>query len=176
MIITTAEESKQLDREGMEIWGFPENVLMENAGASLTSLMNERIIWKNAGTVILCGTGNNGGDGFVIARYAYGYGADVTVLLMGNEEHMSKASLMYKHIIEKMGIPVISIEKAEEALPYFQKADILVDALIGTGIHSKVTGEKAKVIAFVNDANAFVVSVDVPSGMNEIQVRRRESR
>ena len=166
MIITTAEESKQLDREAMETWGLPEKVLMENAGASLTSLMNERVVWKDSGTVILCGTGNNGGDGFVIARYAYGYGADVTVLLMGNEEHMSEASLTYKHIIEKMGIPVISIEKAEEALPYFQKADILVDALIGTGIHSKVTGEKAKVIAFVNDANAFVVSVDVPSGMN----------
>ena len=161
MIITTAEESKQLDREAMEIWGLPEKVLMENAGASLTFLMNERIVWKDSGTVILCGTGNNGGDGFVIARYAYGYGADVTVLLMGNEEHMSKASLMYKYIIEKMGIPIIPIKKAEEVLPYFQKADILVDALIGTGIHSKVTGEKAKVIAFVNDANALVVSVDV---------------
>lgn len=165
MILTTAEESRKLDRAAMEEYGLPEAVLMENAGASLVRLLEGKISWEGRDTVILCGTGNNGGDGFVAARYAAMEGADVTVLLMGNAAHMGESSRMYRKAAEKMGIPVVEISRAAEALPFVSSADILIDALIGTGLSSAVSGEKAALISMVNDAAAFVISADVPSGM-----------
>lgn len=165
MILTKTEESRLLDSMAMKEYGIPEMVLMENAGASVVRLTEDKVEWDGAFTVVLCGTGNNGGDGFVTARYAAGAGARVLVLLMGNEAHMSESSRMYKSIVEKMGIPVISISRAEEGAPYIHDADILVDALIGTGLSREVTGEKAQLITIMNEAEGIIISVDVPSGM-----------
>lgn len=166
MILTTASESRAIDQEAMNGYGIPEAVLMENAGASVIRLVGERLAWEGQEAVILCGTGNNGGDGFVAARYAAEAGADVTVLIMGNPEHMGETSRMYRSIAEKMGISVIAISAAREALPYLSEATVIIDALIGTGLASDVAGEKAALISLVNDASALVVSVDVPSGMD----------
>lgn len=165
MLLATTEEARRLDRRAMEEYGIPEAVLMENAGSSVVRLMKEHISWEDTQVVVVCGTGNNGGDGFVIARYAHEEGAHVTVLVMGNEAHMSEASRMYRHVLEKMCIHVVPITKAQEAKTYLQKADIVVDALIGTGLTSAVTGEKAKLILEMNDAEALRISVDVPSGL-----------
>ena len=166
MILTTTEEARALDKEAMEGYGLPEAVLMENAGAAIVRLAGEELRWDGADAVILCGAGNNGGDGFVAARYAAAAGAEVTVLFMGSADHMGPASRMYRQAAEKMGIPVVEISRAAEALPYLAGADIIVDALIGTGITSAVTGEKAALIALVNDASAAVVAADVPSGLS----------
>lgn len=165
MILTKTEESRLLDSMAMKEYGIPEMVLMENAGASVVRLTQPYVDWDGAFTVILCGSGNNGGDGFVAARYAAEKGARVLVLLMGNEAHMSESSKQYKAVAEKMGIPVIPVSKAEEGAPYIHDADILVDALIGTGLSSEVKGEKALLITLMNEAQGIIVSVDLPSGM-----------
>ena len=115
MILTTSEESRLLDQRAMTEYGLPEAVLMENAGASVVQLMKEKISWEDARVVIVCGSGNNGGDGFVTARYALSEGADVTVLVMGDASHMGENSLLYKNIAAKMGIPVISVAGADDA-------------------------------------------------------------
>lgn len=166
MILTTTAESRAIDQEAMTIFGLPEAVLMENAGASVVRLAGENLHWYGASAVVVCGTGNNGGDGFVIARYAAEAGAEVTVLVMGNPEHMGAAARRYRAAAETMGIPVVELSEAKDALPYLSDADIVVDALIGTGLSSDVTGEKAALISMINDAEAAVVSVDVPSGMD----------
>lgn len=165
MILTKTEESRLLDSMAMKEYGIPEMVLMENAGASVVRLTQPYVDWDGAFTVILCGSGNNGGDGFVAARYAAEKGARVLVLLMGNEAHMSESSKQYKAVAEKMGIPVIPVSKAEEGAPYIHDADILVDALIGTGLSSEVKGEKALLITLMNEAQGIIISVDLPSGM-----------
>lgn len=165
MILTKTEESRLLDSMAMKDYGIPEMVLMENAGSAIVLLMEDKVHWDGAFTVVVCGTGNNGGDGFVAARYAAGKGARVMVLLMGNEAHMSDASTLYKVVVEKMGIPVISIRTAEEGAPYIHDADIIVDALIGTGLSSEVKGEKAVLISLMNEAQGIIISADVPSGM-----------
>lgn len=166
MILTSTEEARALDKAAMGPWGLPEAVLMENAGAAVVRLAGEKIRWRGAEAVIVCGTGNNGGDGFVAARYAAEAGADVTVLLMGDASHMGDAARMYRHAAEAMGIPVVEIARAAEALPYFAEASVIVDALIGTGVSRAVAGEKAALIACMNDAKAAVVSADVPSGLS----------
>ena len=165
MILTKTEESRLLDSMAMKEYGIPEMVLMENAGSAIVRLTEDRVHWDGAFVVAVCGTGNNGGDGFVAARYAAGKGARVMVLLMGNEAHMSEASKLYRSVVEKMGIPVIAITKAEEGAPYIHDADIIVDALIGTGISREVKGEKAVLIALMNEAQGIIISADVPSGM-----------
>ena len=78
---------------------------------------------------------------------------------------MSESSKQYRNVIDKMGIPVIPISRAEEGAPYIHDADILVDALIGTGLSSEVKGEKALLITLMNEAQGIIISVDVPSGM-----------
>ena len=165
MILTTTEESRALDRTAMEEYGLPEAVLMENAGRAVVELAGKRLRWDGAAAVILCGTGNNGGDGFVAARYAAEAGADVTVLLTGDPSHMGAASRMYRRAAEAAGIPVVETASAAEAAPYLAGADIIVDALIGTGLSKAVAGEKAALIGMVNDSPAAVISADVPSGM-----------
>lgn len=165
MLLTTTAEARRLDQVAMEDFGLPETVLMENAGASVVRLMKDHVSWKEQRVTVICGTGNNGGDGFVIARYAQEAGAWVTVLLMGNEAHMSEASRLYRQVAEKMHIPVIPISNAQEGAAYIEKADILVDALIGTGLTKGVTGEKGKLISLINEARGCIISVDVPSGL-----------
>ncbi len=166
MILTDTEESRRLDKRAMEDWGLPEMVLMENAGASVVVLTDGEVTWDGAFAVIVCGTGNNGGDGFVIARHAAAKGAKVMVLLMGDESHMSEAGKCYRAMVEKMDIPVIAIEKAADWISYIYKADILVDALIGTGLSRDVEGEKAAMIRLMNEAPGTAISVDIPSGLS----------
>ena len=95
MKLLNRDEARKLDTLAMNTYGLPEAVLMENAGASVVALTEGDVSWKDARVVILCGSGNNGGDGFVTARYASLAEADVVVFLMGDESHMSDASRLY---------------------------------------------------------------------------------
>ena len=104
MILTSTAESRLLDKIAMTEYGLPEAVLMENAGRAVVSRMREFTDWEGAFTVIVCGTGNNGGDGFVSARYARGAGARVLVILMGDPSHMGESAKMYRKTAEKMRI------------------------------------------------------------------------
>lgn len=165
MKLLNRDEARKLDTLAMNTYGLPEAVLMENAGASVVTLTEGDVSWKDARVVILCGSGNNGGDGFVTARYASLAGADVVVFLMGDESHMSDASRLYYQVCEKMVIPVRKIKKAEEAQPFLDDADIIVDALIGTGLRQGVSGEKADLIDRANASRAVRIAVDIPSGL-----------
>lgn len=164
--ITTADESRSLDREAMKSYGFPEAVLMENAGSDVVSLIQPEIDWKGKSVVVVCGTGNNGGDGFVIARYLCALTASVAVLLCGNEAHMSETARLYRRIVEKMGVQVIPVSEDTDWETPLESADVIVDALIGTGLSREVSGVKAEVIEMMNASHASVVSVDVPSGLS----------
>ena len=166
MILTTAEEARTLDQIAMKDYGIPEMVLMENAGSSVVHLMEKYISWDSKDVVVVCGTGNNGGDGFVIARYAQEAGARVSILLMGNEAHMSEASQCYRAVAKKMFMKAHVIITAREAAAEIRKADIIVDALIGTGLKRAVEGEKAWLIDEINAADGLVISVDIPSGID----------
>lgn len=164
--VTTAAESRALDKTAMEDLGFPEAVLMENAGGDVVRLLSQEIGWSDKKVVVVCGTGNNGGDGFVIARYLCALCRGLMVVLCGNEAHQSASSHLYRRIVEEMGIRVIpASEKKKWVIPLL-KADVIVDALIGTGLSTYVSDDKAEVIEAINISSAKVVSVDVPSGLN----------
>lgn len=161
------ERAREIDRWAQEHLGLPGDLLMENAGSRASchvlSLAKERSIEH---AVILCGTGNNGGDGFVIARHL----ADelqMSVNLLGPREKVSGDAEKNLFRLEATGSPVnigLSCEAIRAILE--GKPSIVVDAIFGTGLDRPIAGGKREVIETVNRSGAPVVSIDLPSGLD----------
>jgi len=160
MKIVTAAEMREIDRVTSEKYGVPSLTLMENAGAAVA----EHVRASSDGKVIvLCGKGNNGGDGFVAARLLHEKKTPVQVVLLADPAELKgDAAVMYS----KLPIPAIIIRSSEELKSRKAElsADIYVDAILGTGFKPPVTGVYADAIAMMNESEAKVVAVDIPSG------------
>jgi len=173
MKILTAEEMREVDRLTTERYGIPGLTLMENAGAGVARFIAQR--WPDFAQrrmIVLCGKGNNGGDGFVAARRLRDLGAKPDVyLLAGPEEMRGDAATNGKRWQETCGeLHVIRDSSAwQSAKVTLASADIILDAILGTGTHGAVAGFLAEVIEAVNQrhgpARSAVVSVDIPSGL-----------
>lgn len=145
---------------------------MENAGLNaarwiLDHLQNHR----HSSVVIVCGAGNNGGDGYVIARHLINRRVPVSVILCAPREKISGDALMNLTILERMKAPMIelggSAEDAAERLYEFCPADALViDALLGTGLAGPVRPPYADFIDALNGSEAEIIAVDIPSGLD----------
>jgi ADP-dependent NAD(P)H-hydrate dehydratase / NAD(P)H-hydrate epimerase len=170
MYLVTASEMQDMDHSTIESYGIPGLVLMENAGRGATRMLLETffdIRTKKVG--IIAGKGNNGGDGFVIARYLHQYGVEVTVYLLSKAQNIKGDAKTNLKLLNPMNIPVIEMpdkphfEKNRESL---DKQEIWVDAILGTGLTSDVKGFFKDIINFVNNSRLPVFSVDIPSGLN----------
>ena len=170
MKAATATEMREIDRTAIEEYGIPGVVLMENAGMAVVrrlELLAERLAERKF--CILAGKGNNGGDGYVIARHLANQGAKVKVFLLGEKAAARGDARINLDIIEKMALDVLEIgserdwDKARVAMSF---ADYIVDALLGTGVRGEVSGDMARMIALVNAAGKPVVAVDIPSGVD----------
>ncbi len=170
MKICTAEEVRELDRKTIEDVGIPGVVLMENAGLHIVRVIRERYPdLHSKRLLIVCGKGNNGGDGFVVARHVFNQEIDVQVALLTDKHKVKGDARGNLDIIEKMGIPIEEIA-SEEQMPAFlnllQQADIVVDAILGTGLNEAVRGFYKQIIESLNNAGKPVVAVDIPSGLH----------
>ncbi len=166
MKILTAAEARALDARVMGEYGMAEATLMKAAGTAVARILAERTDVRGSKVCVVCGTGNNGGDGFVCAKRLQKMGAKVCVLLFGDAGHMGESAKKFRRAAEKAGIPVSEIAAAAEAETLLSEADTIIDALIGTGLTSGVAGEKAELIEMMNASGAVMISVDVPSGMS----------
>ncbi len=163
--IATSEEMKQLDRAAQTRFGVSSLILMENAGVQSVRYIEERYgNLKDKNTAVVCGKGNNGGDGLVIARHLSNKGAYVTVYLLSSAKEISKDSKTNLEIIKKMGIPVYT--SAPNIQSGLKKADIIVDAIFGTGLKKDISGIYAKAITLINRSKKPVIAVDIPSGID----------
>jgi NAD(P)H-hydrate epimerase len=161
-------EVRELDRQAIEVYGVPGVVLMENAGRGAAELLlalgvHERVI-------ICCGKGNNGGDGFVMARHLDLHGRDVRVLLFGRpEELQSDAKVNYESIV-KAELPITVHAATQLDIAALQSelatAEWVVDALVGTGLQGEVRAPFGQVIELINASRARVLAVDIPSGLD----------
>jgi len=160
--------------ERAERLGVPRLLLMENAGKAVADYLSAKIGAAGRKMVVVAGTGNNGGDGFVAARHMAAYGALVKVFLVGTDENIRtpEASLNWNILREmKKSVELIRLsdesfmEKLRQAL---SKADIVVDAIFGTGIKGKLKEPYASVIEAINNSRAFKIAVDVPSGLDPL--------
>lgn len=158
-----------IDRSAIEEFKIPGLVLMENAGLAAASLIHENIpdlLEKKV--VIVCGKGNNGGDGFVIARHLCIDGVQVDIILLGKRQQLKSDARINADIAFKMGIPIHEItEKNLSAQNHlFRHCHIIVDALFGTGLSKPAGGLYEKIIKKINASRKYVVAVDIPSGVD----------
>ena len=160
MKLLNRDEARKLDTLAMNTYGLPEAVLMENAGASVVALTEGDVSWKDARVVILCGSGNNGGDGYAIARLLHLKGHDVTIFFAGNSQKRSEENAQQAKIAAHYEIPVITNLGTEEY-------SVIIDALFGTGLKREVTGHYREVLCSVNQMAGKKVAVDLPSGIHD---------
>ena len=164
MKIVTAAEMREIDRATSERFGVPSLTLMEKTGTAVaTFVVSHYAEAKSIG--IICGKGNNGGDGFVAARRLQASGKDVRLVLLADPSELrGDAAEMFRKLPMKPVIVRSSAElRGEQAHPVFE-ADVLVDAILGTGFRPPVSGLYAEAIAMLSADSAPVAAVDIPSG------------
>lgn len=173
--VFTAAQARASDQFVMSTLGLPGVVLMENAGRGVARVIRRALLKKNqtlanAKVVVVCGAGQNGGDGFVIARHLHLMGARVQVyLVMPAVKIQGDAAVNLRALQGLDEVPVDDVSDVldEEAWwDWLNDADVLVDAIFGTGLRADVTGVPAVAIAAMNESRALRVAVDVPSGLN----------
>ena len=170
MIVLAPERMKKYDAYAIETWGIPSAVLMENAGRTTYRLMREAYLRPGMKPAVICGPGNNGGDGFVIARYAVQEGFTTTVFLLADARSLKGDALINMRLYESMGGRIIAA--ANEAAPVLagiKEADLIVDAIFGTGLSKDVGGVAAAVIDGINGSGKTVIAVDIPSGLDGLR-------
>jgi NAD(P)H-hydrate epimerase len=170
MYLVTADEMRRMDRTTIDSFGLPGRVLMENAGRGATSFFLEAVYRHCPGTVgVAAGRGNNGGDGFVMARCLQRKGIPVTVFLFSEKARIKGDAAANLNLLDALGVPVIELADvaafdARRSLLRHQR--IWIDALLGTGLASDVRGYFSTAIDFINRRNRPVFAVDIPSGLN----------
>ena len=169
MKLVTAAEMRELDRQTIEDIGVPSVVLMENAGRSTYQVIRREFPDLTGPVVVLAGPGNNGGDGLVVARYLANDGFPVTVFFLASREKVRGDARVNLNILEAMGLEVEEVlgeDQLSSVVHRMSRAELIVDALLGTGLNSSVRGLMAQLIAKINQARAPILAVDIPSGLS----------
>jgi NAD(P)H-hydrate epimerase len=168
MNLVTSELMRQIDRAAIEKHRIPSQELMENAGRGIAELLILQNIIDpatNANVVIYCGKGNNGGDGFVVGRYLHDAGIIVHIYFIGPADKLSDdAKLNYKRAVEA-GVEIAELKNISD-IDKDQNCTHIIDAIFGTGFEGAPHGLAAELIGFINQQNATVTSIDLPSGLN----------
>lgn len=170
MYLVTADEMREMDRRTIEDFGIPGRILMENAGRGATRFLLERFPdLKNRRVGVVAGRGNNGGDGYVIARYLSHRDINVTVYLLANASRVAGDAAANLDLLAPLGVPVIEMPDKKIFSSYrseMSAKDLWIDAILGTGLKSDVKGLYKDVIDFINSLDKPVFAVDIPSGLN----------
>ena len=171
-VFLTRAQVREVDRRAIEEYGIPGIVLMENAGKNAAKLIQG---WLPAGGLlaIVCGRGNNGGDGFVIARHLFNAGSHVELFLACDPRQLTGDAATNAHIAEKMALPMHPFdgpERIKQAVTVLARAAVIVDAVLGTGFSGQVRSPLDQVIRTINEiagaGRAMVVAIDLPSGLD----------
>ena len=170
MIILTAQEMQQADRQAIERYGIPSICLMENAASAVAEVLVHRFPQVQRVSV-LCGKGNNGGDGLGAARMLHNKGLTVEILLLGSLKDARGDARTNLEICRKLGIPltlVRTVKQLDQATALLAASEVVVDALFGTGLDRPLEGVWAGLVERINALPVPVLSVDVPSGLGGV--------
>lgn len=166
MKVSSVAEMRQMDRTAIERYGIPELLLMENAGLAVQRVIRRHWPETHRRWLVLCGIGNNGGDGLVVARLLHSLGHPVQVMILGDPARYGDTAAVNYTALMALGPPVALVSAPEDVTHSLAQCDGVVDGLLGTGITRAVDGLYAAVIEAVNAAGKPVVSIDIPSGVN----------
>lgn len=171
--VVTSEEMQARDRYAIEKLKIPSIVLMENAGRCVVEIMEHQFgRLQNAPVLVICGKGNNGGDGYVAARHLYNRGADVTVLSLGKENELKNDAKINFKILKELvrrenpKLLRLLLYRSGRMLSAFTKSDFILDAIFGTGFSGEVKDPYSSIVEWINRQSSRVVSIDVPSGVD----------
>lgn len=167
IIYLTRSQMRELDRLAIEKYRIPALILMENAGRAVAQEAL-KMVKPPARISVICGKGNNGGDGFVAARHLFNQGLKVYVFYLG---HIMEAidqgeAGINLRIIYEMGVPIKEISQVEPILPYLKKSDLIIDAIFGVGLERPIEGDLRVLIEKINQLNKPIIAIDVPSGLD----------
>lgn len=166
-IIFRCAEIRKIDQLTIEHIGIPGMVLMENAGIGVYQFLKQQHI--SGKVVICCGGGNNGGDGFVLARHLFNQQVDVVILLCASPNKLSADAKLNYQIARNCQIPIVNVNQDTQQNirdTYLNSADWIIDALLGTGLAGSVKMPYLQLISDINQSQAKVVSIDIPSGLH----------
>ncbi len=158
----TVAQMKKIEHDA-DALGLSYTQMMENAGQAAAKLLREQ---RQIGTLaVFCGTGNNGGDGFVLARALRESGSEVRVILVGGEPKTDDARLNFR-LAREMGIPTVGLEVlTQEDLDFIRHADAVADAVYGTGFHGALRPDGRRACELMNGAEGLRLALDLPSGL-----------
>ncbi|HOW35449.1 MAG TPA: NAD(P)H-hydrate epimerase [Candidatus Omnitrophota bacterium] len=164
----SARQVQRLDKIAIEEIGIPSVALMENAGRAVSGQILARLKKSSKKFVsVFCGTGNNAGDGFVIARYLLNAGLTPKVFIVGRARYLKSDAEINYRTLKKLKCPVREIRRVDQLLLRdIAKSKIIVDALFGVGLNRPVGELFKNVIEAVNAARKYIIAVDVPSGLD----------
>ena len=148
--LLSAEAMRIADKRAIDFFGISEDILIENASLALL-----RECPKVKSARIFAGSGNNGADGYALARHLFLAGTDTEIIALYPAEHKNA------EICKKLGIKITPFSEMED-----KNTELLVDAVFGTGLSREVSGEAAEMISYINNKEGFKLSVDIPSGVN----------
>lgn len=171
MKLVNVQEMKQLDQLATAEYAVPGLLLMDNAAQAVADAVNDSLDELDGESVVVfCGGGNNGGDGFGAARWLQNYGARVRVFVVGKAlEAVTGDAAAELAMLQKTDAKVEAVAGEDDwvvAELAAAKADILVDALAGTGFHGELEGDLLRACRLMNDSEKYIVAVDVPTGVN----------
>jgi hydroxyethylthiazole kinase-like uncharacterized protein yjeF len=169
--VVSAEEMRWCDETTIKTYSVPGLLLMENAGRGVADIVKQEFSpLESKHILVICGKGNNGGDGFVVARMLLNSCAHITVLLVASPSELkgdAKINFKILQIFAKKSTGQITVRRySKRLLAAFSEPDIIVDAMFGTGFTGSVRKPFADVIEWVNQQQAKIVAVDIPSGIN----------
>jgi hydroxyethylthiazole kinase-like uncharacterized protein yjeF len=171
-IVMTRTQVRAVDQWAINTLGVAGVVLMENAGRSCAELIKDKLAGVAKPKVcIFCGTGNNGGDGYVIARHLLNSGFKVTLVICGDRSKIKGDAKINLDILERMGQPIDRLDLKGGDITgrikaFAAGADMLVDGLFGTGLNGQLSDAYIQLIESINGEKCPVLAVDIPSGLD----------
>ena len=166
MKVSNVSEMRQLDHTAIEKYGIVENLLMENAGQAVSSIILKEFGIKNKKFIVFCGIGNNGGDGLVIARKIHSNGGDVKIFVLDDPGNFRGASKLNLDIIGCLPIEIRQVESIVSIKEDVLHSDAIVDAIFGTGLTRSLGGLYKDAVTLINNSGKKIFSVDIPSGVH----------
>jgi hydroxyethylthiazole kinase-like uncharacterized protein yjeF len=166
MKVARVDEMRDLDRRATEEFNISQDLLMENAGAAVSFVISQELGIRGNKFIVVCGGGNNGGDGLVTARKLHSNGGEVKVFLLDDETKFKGAARKNFEIVSKMPIEMRKISTVKPLGAELLDCDAIVDAIFGTGLAREVGGMHKDVIQLLNKIQRPIFSVDIPSGIN----------
>jgi ADP-dependent NAD(P)H-hydrate dehydratase / NAD(P)H-hydrate epimerase len=165
MKISNVNEMREMDKTAIETYGIKEELLMENAGDAVYFVILNKFGIKNKRFVVFCGLGNNGGDGFVIARKLHSNGAFVKVFILGDQAKYRGAAKLNLDILKRLPVEIREVHDEPSVHMDINHSHAVVDAILGTGLMREVEGLYRDIIHSINRSEKTVFSADIPSGV-----------